>query len=779
MAELSFVGKSTIRNDVLEKVTGKAQYIDDFKLASALQLKFLTSPYSHAKIKRIDTSKAKKLPGVRAVVTGSEALESLVGRMILDQPPIAWDVVRFAGEIVAVVAAETVEIAEDALELIDVEYEELPAVFDVEEAIKPGCPVVIHPTLPNYTRIRLAGQMAQFDPERPNIFHHWKVRKGDVREGFREAELIVENKYYLPRISHCPMETARAQSWLEPDGTLNIRAKKQGVYTWRRGILNYVGLSGAHVRQWEPYIGGSFGGTTSVPDCIAGLMARKTGRPVNLVFTRKEQFTTHVAREAAVIFVKDGIKKDGTLVAREIKVILDAGAYSGFTPLIVRNAAFGAVATYKISNLKWDSYGVYTNNMLSSSFRSFGAAEINWALEQQMDIIAEKLDMDPVAFRRMNIFHDGDVNCIGEITSSCGLGDCLDKITSTLDWEKPSAPSKGPWRRGKGIAIGTKQTTAGHTICITLKVHQEGVVEVRHSACEMGQGVNTVLAQVVAESFGIPMEDVKIVFGDSGIVPFTTTTGSSLSTWCQSHAALRACQDAKQQIFRLASAKLGLNPDNLEIKNWQIFERGQPWKLVNLRELFGGPGWWVPIYGEILGRGEYTSPYTREDENGQSPRAVVYYSHAAHGVEVLVNTDTGGIKLEKIASACDMGYPINPEMCRGQMAGALVQGLSIGLYEEIKLDQGQVQNASLLDYKIPSTLDLPKNENCCYMEASAPHEEGPFGAKGFSEVALVPAAAALSNAVYNAIGVRIKELPVSQEKVWAALKQMAAGVSPR
>jgi len=773
------VGKNMTRKDALEKVTGKAQFIDDFKLPGVLQLKFLTSPYPHAKIKRIDTSQAKKLPGVRAVVTGQEALESLVGRMILDQPPIAWDVVRFAGEIVAVVAAETVEIAEDALELIDVDYEELPAVFDVEEAMKPDCPVVIHPTLPSYTRIRLAGQMAQFDPERPNIFHHWKVRRGDIEEGFREADLIVENRYYVPRISHCPMETCRAQAWPEPDGTLNIRAKKQGVYTWRRGILNYVGLSGAHVRQWEPYIGGSFGGTTSVPDCIAGLMARKTERPVRLVFSRKEQFTTHVAREAAVVFMKDGVKKDGTLVAREIKVILDGGAYSGFTPLIVRNAAFGAVATYRIANLKWDSYGVYTNNMLSSSFRSFGSAEVNWAIEQQMDIIARKLSMSPVALRRQNILHDGDENCIGEITTSCGLGQCLDKIASALDWEKPSAPGKGSWRRGKGIAIGTKQTTAGHTICVTIKVHQEGVAEVRHSACEMGQGVNTVLAQVVAESFGIPMEDVRIVFGDSGIVPFTTTTGSSLSTWCQSHAALRACQDAKQQIFRLASAKLGMNPDNLEIKNWNIYERGQPWKSVELRELFGGPGWWVPIYGEIIGRGEYTSPYTIEDENGQSPRATVYYAHAAHGVEVSVNTETGEIKLEKMASACDMGQPINPEMVRGQMAGGLVQGLSIGRYEEIMIDKGQVQNSSLLDYRIPSTLDLPNNADCYLMEASAPHEEGPFGAKGFSEVALVPAAAALSNAVYNTVGVRIKELPISQEKVWAALKQVAPEVARR
>jgi CO/xanthine dehydrogenase Mo-binding subunit len=288
----------------------------------------------------------------------------------------------------------------------------------------------------------------------------------------------------------------------------------------------------------------------------------------------------------------------------------------------------------------------------------------------------------------------------------------------------------------------------------------------------MGQGINTVIAQIVAESFGITVDDVRIVFGDTGIVPFTTSTGSSSSTWYQGHAALRACQDAKQQIFTLAAPRLGVNPNNLEIKNWHIYERGTPGKSISLSHLFGGPGWWVTTLGEIIGRGEYTCSYIREDENGQSPRPVAYYSYVAHGMEVAVNVETGEVRIEKFASACDMGQPINPQMCEGQMAGGMVQGLSTALYEEVILDKGKVINPSLIDYRIPTTMDLPNVSNCYLMMASVPHSEGPFGAKGFAEGTIVPATAALGNAVYNAVGARIKDLPVTREKVWKALKEV-------
>lgn len=772
MAEFSVVGKSISRVDALEKVTGKAKFTADFKMPGMLYLKVLRSPYPHARIVSIDASKAQNLPGVRAVLTGKEAPDELTGMMLIDQYPIARDVVRFVGEVVAVVAADRIEIAEDALQLIDVNYEELPAVFDVEEAIKPDCPVIIHPGRLKYSGIPFGGIQPRPDPQRPNVFHSWRIRQGDVDRAFQEADLIVENRYSTCKIHHGHPETYRADAWVEPDGTVTIRSKKQGIYQFRNTILRYLGLSDSKIRQLEPYIGGTYGGGASITeDCIAGLMAIKTGRPVRLVLTREEQIASCYSRVASITYIKDGVKTDGSLLAREMKVIFDGGGYSNITPMIVRNSAFGAVGIYRVPNFKWNSYGVYTNKHTAGPFRGLAAEQVAWAIEQQMDIIAEKLSIDPVELRRKNILREGDKNSMGEITHSIGVRECLDKVAEAIEWGEPTAASAGPWRRGKAVCLGNKYTSGAWTVCIVVKIHPDNVIEVRSAVTEMGQGANTVITQIVAEAFGISPNDVKVVFGDTAISPYTTNTGSSMATFHAGNAALRACEDAKRQIFEIAATKLGVNPAVLETGDWEVYTKDSHEKSIRISDLFSPPGWFVPKLGELIGKGEYTSPYVMEDQDGQSPRTCSYYGgYVAYGVEVAVNIETGQVKVERVAGAFDMGYPINPKMCEQQMEGGMAQGIGGALYEEILEDRGRVLNPNYIDYKISTTLDLPSGVNVKFMVAPAPHKEGPYGAKGFSEGAMIPMPPAIANAVYNAIGVRIRDLPISREKIWNALK---------
>lgn len=775
MEEFSVVGKSVHRIDAVEKVTGRAKFAADFRVPGTLHLKILRSTHSHAKIMRIDTSKAERLLGVRAVITGKEAPEALTGALIMDQPPIARDVVRFVGEPVAVVAAETVETAEDALELIDVDYEEMPAVFDVEEAMKSGCPIVVHPNFAKYAYIANRALESRVDRESPNIYTTWKVRQGDVEKGFEEADLVVENRYSLPRIQHCMPETFRADAWVVADGTVNIRSAKQGPYQFRFGILRYLGLPPSKVRHLEAYIGGAYGGRASpVEDCIAGLMAMKTGKPVRLLLSRQEQFSACYSRAPFIIYIKDGVKKDGKLLAREMRVIIDGGAYTSMTPLIVKTASHGATGTYRVANFSWDSYGVYTNNLPSGPFRGFGSPQVTWAIEQQMDIIAGRLGIDPVELRKKNILRSGEKSVVGETTHSIGVRKCLDKVAQWIGWGEPAA-SVGGWRRGKGIAIGNKATAADLSACVTIKVHPDRVIEVRHGVAEVGQGINTVLAQIAAEEFGISTGDIRVVFGDTAIVPYGFGSASSQCTWHVGLALRRACQDAKQQIFEMAAPKLGVNPNDLETSYWQVHARGIPGKSVHIGDLFT-PMEFVPTLGEILGRGQYTSPYVPEDTDGRSPRPMSFYSHGAYGVEVAVNIETGELRVERIAGAFDMGQPINPKMCEQQIEGGMAQGVGHAIYEELLMKDGRVLNPSFTDYRVPLISNIPTCENVKSMIAMSPHKEGPFTAKGLGESVLCPLAPAIANALYNAVGIRIKDLPMTHERVLNTLKEV--GITP-
>ena len=768
MKELSVVGKGVHRVDDFEKVTGKAMYCEDFKTPGMCYGELLRSPHPHAKILHIDTSKAEKTYGVRAVVTGKDAPET--GMILKDQYVIARDVVRYVGEPVAGVVADTEEIAEKALELIRVDYGPLPAIFDPEEAMKVNPSVVIHPDLPKYTK--MVGKFHhRLIPERPNVFQFWRGYQGDVEKGFKEADFIIEDKFVTPRVQHSCLERYNIDAWLEPDGGITIRTKKQGIHPLRAQIASVYNLPVSKIRVLTSYIGGAFGETlTPWPELVAILLLLKSQRPIRLSFTREECFMNISHKPGEVIYIKDGVKKDGTILAREITTILDAGAYSDFAVILVRSGVRSAIGQYRLPNFRMYSYGVYTNLPKIGSLRGVTCPELVWAVEQQMDIIAEKLGIDPIEIRKKNFLKEGEKNCLGQTTHSIGAEECLNKVAEWIEWGKKGKLSEGPWKGGKGLAVGNQFTVADTPSFAYVKVYRDGIIEVLHSLDELGQGINTVAAQIVAEEFGVSIKDVKVVRGDTAVTPYDVWSASSRSTFYLGNAIYRACQDAKRQLFELAAQKLEMRDEAFEIKDGTIWSKNTPDKSATISDLFVSAVGYMPMVTEILGKGQFDFYSQLEDaETGQSDRWVAYYSYGAHGVEVAVNVETGEIKIIRIAGCFDI-LPINPKMCEQQIEGGIGWGISHALYEEVITDNGKILNPNFTDYKVTSINSVPTVGNIKAIIAPTPHQEGPYGAKGMGEMVSVPVLASLGNAFYNATGIRIKDLPLTPERVLKAIQ---------
>lgn len=765
------IGKSVTRIDAFEKVTGKAKYCSDFKMPGMLYAKTVKSAYAHAKILRIDTSKAEELPGVRTIVTPEDAPNVRLGYSLYDEFILPRDnVARCVGQAIAIVVADTPEIAEEAVDLVEIDYEELPAVFDPEEALLEHPPAIVHPEMrEGFDSPRIP---FSFDPSMPNCVLHYKVRKGDVNKGFEGADLVVENRYSTARIAHCCLETHRADAWVEGDGTFMIRIPTQLPSNVQNGLAILFGVSPSKIRIITPYIGGGFGGKVGDETLLAPLAllaAIKSGRPVRLENTRGEEFVEGRQRADVVTYIKDGVKKDGTLVAREMRVILNVGRHAGVGYLVSRNMLFGAVGTYRIPNFKWDGYGVYTNNPVNGAFRGFGSPEVTWGIEQQMDLLAERLGIDPVEIRKKNILSEGDKDVCGQTAVAIGAAGCLDKAAEWIEWGK-KPESEGVWKKGKGIGLGNKYTTPLPS-CATVKVHRDGTVEVRHGNVELGQGLNTVMMQIAAEEFGIPVSGVKVVYGDSLLCPPDFGAVSSRSTFFTGNAVRRACQDAKKRIFELASIKLGVSTDTLDIKGGKIFASTKPGKSMSLGDLFAFQD--MPFKGgEIIGSDCFFVPTIAPDpETGQSARVVAYYSHFAHAVEVAVNVETGEVKVLRIVTAADGGTPINPKMGEAQLEGGFHQGIGTSIYEEVVVENGVVLNPNFAEYNVPTAREMPLNRNVRGIIVPVPHPEGPFGAKGMGEGVIVAIAPAISNAIYNAVGIRVKDLPMSREKIFQAFKK--------
>ncbi|MFH1122328.1 MAG: xanthine dehydrogenase family protein molybdopterin-binding subunit [Pseudomonadota bacterium] len=773
MKDFTAVGKRVPRLDAREKVMGKASYCEDLVLPGMLHAKICKSTKAHASIVSIDVSKAENLPGVRGVITGRDIPNIKWGRLLEDRQLIATDRVRFIGEPVAVVAADSIDIAEEAVRLIRVDYEELPAVFDPEEAIKPDPPAIIHPEMQSYARAPLPLLIVAPDPELPNVFTHLKIRKGDVEKGFQEADLVMENRFSRARIHHATIEPHAAVVRAEADGGFTIWATDQGVYMHRYQFAGSFGIPPSKVRVIGGYLGGGFGGKNSVlVSPLAAVLSRKTGRPVKMVLTREEVFSLGTTDTEMIIYIKDGVMKDGTLVARKLKLILNGGAYSGIGVFVAKNCQFGAVGSYSMPHFRSDSYSVATNTAPAGPFRSFGAAQLVWAIESQMDMLAHKLGIDPVEMRRKNLLKEGEKDVTGHTTYGFGAKQCLDRVAEYIGTNE-KLESSYPWKRGKGIALANKYTMIGTGSAAAVRLLEDGVLEVLQSATEMGQGSNTVLAQIVAEEFGVSVDKVRMVTPDTGVTPFDYNTVSSRVTYHMGNALRRACQDAKQQVFLLASKRLDVPPEKLAIRGGKVYVEGNEEKAISTNTLFV-PGGYVPILGFILGKGQFNTPYSNEDpETGQAERTVSYYAHGAAAVEVEVNVETGQVRVLKIGEAWDMGQPINPQQCEAQIDGGMGMGIGTALHEKMIIQEGKVTNANFRDYKMVNATDMPSIEHAVTFLEPVPHKDGPFGAKGFSEGSLIPVTPAIGNAIYDALKIRMKDAPVTPEDILKALEEVS------
>ncbi len=787
MAEYQVLGKSVPRLDALEKVTGRAKFCGDVSLSGMLYAKVLRSPHAHARIASVDTSRAEKLPGVRVVITGKDVPDKRYGLFIFDQHILARDVVRYAGEAVAAVAADTLDIAEKAIELIEVRYEELAPIFDVDEAWSENPPVVLHPELASYQRgLFLTPHLVS---ERPNVNNYFKLRRGDVEQGFREADLVMENRFSLARIHHVEAEPHVWIAQCDPDGGLTMWLGQQGIHLQKQYYTGVFGIPPSKIRVINAYhVGGSFGGKVGlIADPIVISLAMKTARPVKYTFTREEMFICGGSRVPTVIYIKDGVKHDGTLVAREMRILFNVGAYANMGPLGVRNETFVLAGSYRTPNCKVDSYGVYTNLPLIAPFRGFGSAELSWAIESHMDMLARKLGLDPAQFRERNFLKEGEPNVHGELIHSFGAGECQDAVLEAIDWEKKPKEATYPWKRGRGFAVTNKYSMAPTAAVALVKILEDGGVEVRTSLDEVGQGAMTVIAQITAEEFGLPMEKVKMVWGDTSITPYFPSSSSSRTTFQLGKAVWLACQDAKRQLFELVAPRLKVLPQDLETRDSRVYVKSIPSNSIEIRRLFiverpmsaQAFGAFSEEAGEIIGKGVWNQPFVYENyETGQMRpedaqkglRMASFYSYAAQVTDLLVNIETGEVKIEKVATAGDMGFPVNPKMCQQQMEGALAMGIGITLWEEMLFDQGRALNPNLRDYIITTFQDMPNNNDVKILMAPVPHKDNPYGAKGIAEVLTCPIPASIANAVYDAVGVRITDLPITREKILKALK---------
>lgn len=761
--ELQLIGQSLPRVDGWEKVTGQSIYGTDFKLPGMLTARVLRSPYAHAKILNIDASRAAKLIGVKAIITGGSFNFRPFGAAIQDTYFIAVDKVRYVGEPVAAVAAVSEDVAEEALSLIQVDYQELLPVFDPEEGMKPEVPL-IHERLGEY-------RQAAYNRAIPgtNICNHFRLRKGDVAKGFAEADEIFENRFTIHKLQHCPLEPHAAVARVDPGGKAIVWSNTQVPHIVRLELSLAFSLPLNMVRVIATSVGGGFGAKSGAKQegiCVA-LAFKSAGRPVKLAFSREEEFVGTVTRHPCHVQVKSGVKKDGALLSREMVLVWDTGAYSERGERVSRKAGYSAPGPYHMGHVAVDSYCVYTNKVPAGAFRGFGDSQVGWAVEQQMDIIAERLGIDPVELRRKNIYQEGSVSSSGQILHSVGLGETLSRAAKALGWGK--ARLRG--NQGRGLGLIHKNTAAGTSSNAFVMVNEDGTASVLTSAMEIGQGARTVLTQMAAEELGLAPKAITISQADTDLTPYDFGSVSSRITFISGRALLAAAGEARERLFELAAAKLEANPTDLELAGGRVFIKGSPERGLTIPEVFSATAYLGVKRGYIMGRGSFM-PDDEESlnwETGHSEKPTAFWMYGTQGAELEVDVETGEVKVLKLVAAQDVGKAINPAICHGQLQGSLAFGLGAALMEQMVLEGGKVINPSFMDYLLPTSLDMPRLETIL---VEVPHKDGPYGAKGFADAAVCAVEPALANAIYNAVGVRIVDGPLTPEKILKGLKAL-------
>jgi CO/xanthine dehydrogenase Mo-binding subunit len=609
------------------------------------------------------------------------------------------------------------------------------------------------------------------------VYRAFHIEEGDVEQGFRESDVVLENRFVFTRTQHCAMEPHCAMARPEPDGGFTVWASEQHPFEAQLFLSRIFKLPVPKVRVIAPYIGGAFGGKLFVMGMPwAMMLAGRTGRPVKVVYSREEVFVDGYSDVPVVIYIKDGVKKDGRLWARSVKAVINCGAYSGRVLLLTGSMVLGATVNYRIPHFWWDSYCVATNEPVSGSFRGFGGVQLIHAVESQMDMLAKAIGMDAYKFRRMNLYKEGEINLLGQPTHAVEAEECLDKVAEWIGWDKKlEKREEGPWRIGRGISAQGKGGLVSPYSLADVKVYADGTIEMRHSATEVGQGCNTLLAQIAAEEFHTSLDKIKQIYADTAVTPYDITSTANLTTFNTGNSLRRACQDAKRQILELASERLKVEADNLEIRDGLIYIKGQGEAVLKLGDLFVPGGGGTAKRGEIIGHGVYSGRELSPEERAKRLKTFgVDYSecHGACAVEVAVNVETGEVKVLRLAQCHDMGTAMNPQACEAQIDGGTGMGIGRALYEDIVIENGVTVNPNFVDYKMPSIMEVPlEAEVASLLPPGKPHEDGPYGAKGFGESTSCDVAPAIANAIYDAVGVRILELPITREKVLEGLKK--------
>jgi CO/xanthine dehydrogenase Mo-binding subunit len=764
MSELTVVGKPIQRVDAEEKITGQAVYGYDLVLPDMLYGKTLFSPKAHARIKRINTEKAKAYPGVVAVVTSEDAPWTH-GESVKDKPFLARGKVRCIGEPVAAVAAEDEDTAEAAVKLIEVEYEDLPVYTDPEQACKPGA-VEIHEDFDKYRKADFIVKGAA-----PNVAEHFKLRTGDVDIGFKQSDVIVEERYFVPVIQHAAMEPHSAHAQFDKEsGRLTIWVANDAPFRALHEISEALGMPKEKIRFINPFQGGGFGskGGLKVEPIAVALAFKTNGRPVRVKFNREETFISTLTRHEAVVYAKTGAKKDGTLMAREMTIYWGAGAYAEKSPTVCIRGSLPAPGPYRIPHVKVDGYAVYTNKPVAGSYRGYGIPQGAWAGEQQMDEIAKHLGMDPIAIRMKNMFVEGDISYWGEQLHAVGIKETLIKATAAIDWGKPKKAAKPGVKIGKGFACIQKPTRSPTTSAAGVLVNAKGEVTVLAGTVEIGQGCSTILSQVAAEELKVPMEKVRMHPLDTDVIPFDASTTSSRSTYHMGNAVRRASIHAREQIMEAAGPMLEAKVQDLGYADGKVFLKDQPQQALPIGEVVRRK---LGIHGEVRGDGSYTYEIGKDLdlETGHSDHASAFYMYATQAAEVEVDEESGRVRVLRMSAAHDVGKAINPLNCAAQIEGGVVMGIGSALHEELVIDNtGKVRNPSFLDYHLVTSLDTPE---LIPIIVECPEPQGPYGAKGLGEPGLAPTPAAIGNAVTDAVGVRIYDLPLKPENVFWALQK--------
>ncbi|MGH2406835.1 MAG: xanthine dehydrogenase family protein molybdopterin-binding subunit [Candidatus Limnocylindrales bacterium] len=748
--------------DAHERVTGRVPYTINISVPGMLHAKLLRSQSAHARLVRVDVSRARALPGVAAVLTGQDIIDRgdiqpRFGPVLRDQPILAMGKVRFVGEPIVAVAAADPDAAAHALDLIEVEYEELEPVFGFDEALAEDAPLVHseppHPG-PTFADIILHTGTGT------NLCNHFKLRKGDIERGFAEAAHIFEDEFTSPAVQHVPLEThACIADWSA--GGLSVTASTQIPYMLRNQLAEVFRLPASRVRVQVPTLGGGYGAKCypCIEPAVAAL-AKVAGRPVRLVLSREEEFVT-ITKHAVRVRMKTGLRADGTICARQVTAHFNTGAYADIGPRLIKNGGYGTAGPTDIPHVWIDSYAVYTNLPPAGAFRGYGISQAAWAYETQLDMIAARLGMDPYELRMKNLLEEGQTFATGEVMDACHFKELLGTVAQRIGWDARAAPVRDGSRvRATGLSCIIKGTVTPSTSTAAAKLDEDGSLAISTSSVEMGQGVHTALATLAAERLEVPIDKVHVSFVDTDVTPYDQQTSSSRSTQAMGHAVVEAVDEIRGQLLERASELLEADVGDLHLNDTGVHVKGSPRTAIAIDQVMRRTR-----SGSLLGRGRFQSQGGLDPETGQG-RGAVHWHQAAGAAEVEVDLETGKVDVLRYEAAVYSGRTVNPVQAELQSEGNVAFGLGQALFEELVYDHGQLQNGNLGDYMIASMADMPEL-GITVLEDRARHE-----IHGIGETGLPAVMPAIGNAVFRATGVRITDLPITAEKVLRGLRAL-------